>query len=108
MRLTAESNTDRAARIVNFKLIGEELWLCLLDGITVYDCQWNKLREIVFGLGIRASSVAALDTKTVVIATNKGLITSSTAGLNVYLLIWWTLHDLTGELYYGAHCMLTL
>ena len=62
-------------------MIGEELWRCHRDGITVYDCQWNKLREI--RLGRWATSVAALDTKTVVIATARGLVISSTAGMNV-------------------------
>ena len=65
----------------NPKLIGEELWRCHIDGISVYDCQWKTLREI--RLGRWAKSVAALDTKSVVIATPEGLVISSTSGMNV-------------------------
>ena len=65
----------------NLKLIGEELWRCHIDGISVYDCQWKTLREI--RLGRWAKSVAALDTKSVVIATPEGLVISSTSGMNV-------------------------
>ena len=80
LRLTSESKTD-ISKLINLKLIGEELWYCHTGGITVYDCQWNKLREI--RLGRRALSVAALDTKTVVIVTYSGLVISSTSGISV-------------------------
>ena len=75
LQITADLET---AIYSNLKLIGEELWNCHDDGITVYDCQWNKLREI--RLGRWARSVAALDTKTVIIATSTGLVISSTSG----------------------------
>ena len=57
------------------KVIGEELWLWHVGGITVYDCQWNKLRDIRLSKLIR--SIAALDTKSVVIATDTGLVISA-------------------------------
>ena len=78
LQTTARSDTDPYSLVFNLKLIGEELWLCRAHGITVYDCQWNKLRGI--RLDRWTASVAALDTKTVVIATLKGLVTSSTSG----------------------------
>ena len=80
MQITARLDTDPVFSL-NLKLISEELWLCDRDVITLYDCQWNKLREI--RLGRWATSVAALDTKTVVIATNRGLVISSTSGTSV-------------------------
>ena len=79
--LQITARLDTGPDDLNLKLIGEELWHCHRDGITVYDCQWNKLREI--RLGQWATSVAALDTKTVVIATNRGLGISSISGVNV-------------------------
>ena len=80
LRLTSDSHPkrDNAAPCFNLKLIGEELWHCHGDGITVYDCQWRKLRLIKLGRWTR--SVAALDTKTVVIATQNGLMTISMLG----------------------------
>ena len=79
LRLTAHHiGTAYFSTHQNLKLIGEELWHCHRDGITVYDCQWNKLREI--RLDRWAISVAELDTKTVVIATYRGLVISSTSG----------------------------
>ena len=81
LKITARLDTDTGSIVSNLKLIGEELWLCHFFGITVYDCQWNTLREIRLGMG--AESVAALDTKTVVIATHGGLVISSTSGMNV-------------------------
>ena len=92
MRVTAHSQTGFSVFVSNLKLIGEELWLCHGDGITVYDCQWNTLREIMFGVWTK--SVAALDTKTVVIAPRKGLVISSTSGMNVRVVdicMFWTL-----------------
>ena len=80
LRLTSRSET-RSIGLHNLKLIGEELWLCRRDRITVYDYQWNELREI--RLGEWARRVAAFDTKTVVIATIEGLVISSTAGMNI-------------------------
>ena len=58
LRLTALPEIRDAAIFDRLKLIGEELWLCHNKGITVYDCQWNTLREI--RLGRRTRSVAAL------------------------------------------------
>ena len=78
LQITARLDTNTGTAISNLKLIGEELWHCHRYGITVYDCQWNTLREI--RLGQWATSVAALDTKTVVIATHRGLVISSTSG----------------------------
>ena len=78
LQFTARLDTDHCLSASSLKLIGEELWLCHGDGITVYDGQWNKLRK--FGLHGMATSVAALDTKTVVIATYRGLVISSTSG----------------------------
>ena len=83
LRLTAQANN---AKLSNLKLIGEELWHCNITGITVYDCQWNALREI--NLGRWTATVAALDTNTVVIATDKDLVTSSISGMHVLLLIY--------------------
>ena len=80
LQLTALSETGTVALFSNLKLIGEELWRCHDEGITVYDCQWNKIREIKHGVWAR--SVAALDTQTVVIATNRCLVISSTSGMN--------------------------
>ena len=86
LQITARLDTDRPDRFAsNLKLICEELWHCHDDGITVYDCQWNKLRKI--RLCRRARAVAALDTKTVVIATDTGLVTSSTSGMNVHVRV---------------------
>ena len=73
LQITARLDKYNFLRFSNLKWIGEELWHCRADGITVYDCQWNTLREIRLG-------VAALDTETVVIATNRGLVISSTSG----------------------------
>ena len=82
LRQTAQSGTKSIFReSTNLKLIGEELWHCHNGGISVYDCQWNKLREIRFREEPR--SVAALDTKTVVIATDGGLVIASTEGINL-------------------------
>ena len=81
MRLTAYSETKFSDWFSNLKLIGEELWRCHDVVITVYDCQWNELREIM--LGRRVRSVASLDTKTVVIATDRGLVILSTSGMSV-------------------------
>ena len=79
LQITARSDTGPGpVAFSNLKLIGEELWRCHRDGITVYDCQWNKLREIK--LDRRVTSVAALDTKTVVMATVRGLVISFTSG----------------------------
>ena len=83
LRLTDHLDKDHDLEIFNLKLIGEELWLCHDDGITVYDCQWSKLREI--RLVKWTTSGAALDTKTVVIATNSGLVISSTSGTYIYI-----------------------
>ena len=80
MQLTAKLMLDPTKECFNLKLIGEELWHCHDQGITVYGCQWNSLREI--RLRRRAKSVASLDMKTVVIATNMGLVISSIAGKN--------------------------
>ena len=81
MRLTAYIEADNNSAFSNSKLIGEELWRCHEEGITVYDCQWKRIREIRLGRG--AISVAALDTKTVIIATNNSLMKFSTSGMNV-------------------------
>ena len=81
LRLTSHSETENVDGFVHLKLIGEELWRCNADGITVYDCQWKKLREIT--LGLWAIGVAALNTRTVVIATRKSLVMSSTLGMNI-------------------------
>ena len=82
LRLTTRPDTKYAAvEFVRLKLIGEELWLCHYEGITVYDCQSSKLREIRIGRLTR--SVAALDTKTVVVATYGSLVMSSTSGIKV-------------------------
>ena len=62
-------------------MIGEELWCCHDGGVNVYDCHWKKLREI--RIGSRTTSLAALDTATVVIATYTGLQISSTSGLSI-------------------------
>ena len=79
LQITARLDIDASQMVyINLKLIGEELWRCHQYGITVYDCHCNKLREI--RLRQMARSVAALDTKTVVIATNKRLLISSTSG----------------------------
>ena len=85
MQLTARSQTGFSVFVSNLKLIGEELWFCHGDGITVYDCQWKKPREIK--LGGRAMSVAALDTQNVVIASYRGLIISSNSGMIVQLIM---------------------
>ena len=82
LQVTARLDTDPVFSL-NLKLIGEELWHCHNVGITVYNCQWEELREI--RLGRWATSVAALDTKTVVIATNSGLVISSTSGTYIYI-----------------------
>ena len=81
LRLTDHLDKDHDLEIFNLKLIGEELWLCHDDGITVYDCQWSKLREI--RLVKWTTSGAALDTKTVVIATFDCLLIAATSGMNV-------------------------
>ena len=80
LQITARLDTYNEPFVLsNLKLIGEELWHCHDDGISVYDCQRSKLREIRFGR--RTMSVAALDTKTVVIAIlNSGLMITSTSG----------------------------
>ena len=78
LQITARLDTGRGPLISNLKLIGEELWYCHNHGITVYDCQWNKLREIRHGRFAR--SVAALDTNSVVIATDNGLLISNNSG----------------------------
>ena len=111
LRLTAQSEIHHvSATITSIELIGEELWRCHDDGITVYDCQWNTLREI--RLGRWANSVAALDTKTVVIATFGGLVTSSTLGVNIRAVnscIFFrlsTVEDLANLLHYIEHCKL--
>ena len=85
LRLTARSQTGFSVFVSHLKLIGEELWFCHGDGITVYDCQWKKPREIK--LGGRAMSVAALDTQNVVIASYRGLIISSNSGMIVQLIM---------------------
>ena len=83
--LTTRSDTIKyAAEFDRLKLIGEELWLCHAKRIIVYDCQWKKLRE--FSLDRMALSVAALDTKTVIIATHRGLVISSTSGVNIRIV----------------------
>ena len=84
LRLTAQLGTDHKAFLTNLKLVGEELWYCHADGIAVYNCQWNRLREIK--LGQQAMSVAALDTKTVVIAFHRGLVISSTSGITLRIV----------------------
>ena len=85
LRLAAHLETEEIiGGSTSLKLIGEELWLSHDAGITVYDSQWNKLREIRFG--DITMSVAALDTKTVVIATRKSLVISSTAGMNIQVV----------------------
>ena len=110
LQMTARLDTMFSAQFVRLKLIGEELWCCHDEGITVYDCQWNKLREI--RLGRLAMSVAALDTKTVVIATFGGLVTSSTLGVNIRAVnscIFFrlsTVEDLANLLHYIEHCKL--
>ena len=82
LRLAVHLKIDHDLEIFNLKLIDEKLWCCHVDGITVYDCQWKKLREFSPGKCVR--SVAALDTKTVVIATQyRGLVISSISGRNV-------------------------
>ena len=68
--------------ISNLTLIGEELWFCHVLGINVYDRQWNTLREI--RLNQNARGVAALDMKTVIIATDVGLVKSSFDGVHAY------------------------
>ena len=78
LKITATLGTEPGSFVSSLKLISEELWCCHHNGITVYDCQWNKLREI--RLDWWATSVAALDTKTVVIANFRGLMISSTSG----------------------------
>ena len=86
LQLTAETNLRIVESdlktynllVLNLKLIGEELWICHTEGVTVYDCQWNKLREI--RLHEWATSVAALDIKIVVIATHDGLVITSASG----------------------------
>ena len=83
--MTVNSLTNHNVMNSNLRLIGDELWLCHTDGITVYDCQWKRLRKI--RLDRLARSVAALDTKTVVMATNSGLMLSSTSGMNVQIVI---------------------
>ena len=79
--MTVNSLTNNNVMNSNLKRIGEELWLCHTDGITVYDCHGQRLRKI--RLDRLARSVAALDTKTVVMATNSGLMLSSTSGVYV-------------------------
>ena len=81
MELTAHFEAGHFALFSNLNLIGEELWLCHANGITVYDCHWNKLNEI--RLGRLATCVVALGTKTVVIGTDSGLLVSSTSGMSV-------------------------
>ena len=116
LQITARLDTDRPDRFAsNLKLICEELWHCHDDGITVYDCQWNKLRKI--RPVQRAMSVAALDTQNVVIATYRGLIISSTSGMIVQVIIrsayfvYMTVFALFGRrnlyiyMYYDAHCL---
>ena len=79
LQITARSATGSSqVGYSNLKLIGEELWYSHDNGITVYDCQWKILREIRHKRWAR--SVAALDTKTVVIATYEGLVISYTSG----------------------------
>ena len=95
LRLTADAETDNSPLFTKLKLIGEELWCCHDGGITVYDCEWNTIREI--RLGGWARSVAALDTKTVVIANFRSLVISSTTGLNLRLVIVCKFRSLTGE-----------
>ena len=80
-------------RYLNLQLIGEELWHCRDNGITVYDCGWNKLREIT--LRQLPTSVAGLDTKSVVIATNRALLILSTSGINIPVSDWCMLVKLT-------------
>ena len=79
LQITERLKTDLKSTDSNLKLIGEELWHCHADGITVYDCQWNKLIEIRLVQWV--TSVAALDTKTVIIATYGCLVISSTSGM---------------------------
>ena len=78
LQITARLATETNPFASSLKLIGDELWHCHADGINVYDCQWNKLREI--RLDWWATSVAALDTKTVVLVSVTGLVISSAAG----------------------------
>ena len=63
----------------SLKYIGDELWCCHGDGITVNSFDLKIPANLSYKYG--AKSAASLDVKTVVIATRDGLSTCSKQGL---------------------------
>ena len=66
------------------KRIDDELWCCHGDGIIVYSFDLKMLTNLSYQCIV--NSVASLDVKTVVIATDRGLSTCSKQGLCIYVL----------------------